>query len=229
MTLPKLGLQTQDLGYCAGFVALFSLFFVHELKLGDIPTWRALASGLSGVFFARKMTSYRHAWLPLLALLLAYPWEHSLAPTLDPILQLLTAWWAAPLTRLSGLPVTLEGGVDPVLALETVRVHVTSQCAGFQPIIATSSLGLIFAALVTDNNQKRIILTLSIPMMAYLVNVLRIVLSVHAANQWIDQEGAWELAHDVIDYACFGLFYVGLFCLAQMLQRPTSNTKSPAI
>ena len=71
MAAPKLGLQTQDLGYCAGFVALFCFFFGQELYLGDIPTWRALASGLAGVLFARKMTSNRHAWLPLLALLLA--------------------------------------------------------------------------------------------------------------------------------------------------------------
>lgn len=229
MVEARLGPIGRDLGYLFGFMTLYSLLFGAELALGDIPCWRGLASGLAAIIFARRITAPTQLWLPLLLLLLAWPWEHQLAPTLDPILQLLTAWWAAPLAQATGIEVALHGGVDPILAIEGLQIHVTAQCAGFQPIIATSSLGLIFAALVSPNNQKRVMLALSIPVLAYLVNVIRIVLSVHAASIWIDTAGAWDIAHDVIGYLCFGLFYVGLFSLAHILRAPTNTTKSAAI
>ncbi len=210
------------------FGCLFVSYFGEELSYADLPCWRALASGLAAVMLARRISSPRELWLPIIALLLAWPWEHQLSTHLDPTLQLLTAWWAAPITEWTGLPVNLEGGIDPVLAIEGVRVHVTAQCAGLEPILATSSLGLIFAALATSNNRQRALLALGIPVLAHLVNVVRIVLSVHAANLWIDQEGTWDIAHDIIGYLCFGLFYLALFALAHTLRPTTPSSKSPA-
>ena len=208
--------------FCTGFASLF----FHQLIAGDLPVWRGFASGLAAILMTRRAQAWQELWLPVVLLSLAWPWEHLLSAHLNPLLQLLTAWWAAPLTELTGLAVELQGGVDPILAVEGVRVHVTAQCAGLDPILATSSLGLIFAALASSSNRQRLLLALSIPLLAYLVNVMRIVLSVHAANLWVEQPGAWELAHDLIGYLCFGLFYGALFALARSL-RTTATANNP--
>lgn len=167
---------------------------------------------------------------PLLVLLaaLAFPYEALLPPAVDTTLQLLTAQGAAALVTLSGLPVILQSHPPALLGPHELVVSVTALCAGAPTLFALGTLGILTAELAFDALGAQLLCMLMAPAFGLAGNVLRVALSTHAANWWSENALLWDLAHEVIGYACFGLCYAALFGCVRALRQFRPRATPPA-
>lgn len=178
---------------CATFLALLLL------------AWRAAREG--------QLRGARVGRLAALAAL-AVPWENFCRAHADPLLQQGTAAVSALLVGLTGLPVQLisQSG-QPHLLTAHADVHVSNLCAGLTTLVTLTTLGLILAeAFLPDARHPWRFVALT-PLIGFGANVVRIVLSTHAANLWAHNADAWALAHAAIGYTTFACTYGALFAL----------------
>ncbi len=148
-----------------------------------------------------------------------YPFERDLGLGLDPLLQTLTAHFAAPLVNVTGLAVEVTSGAgDPVLVGTDLFVTVTALCAGSQTLLSLWTLGLIIAEVFLDRWDTRLIFVALTPLFGFIGNVMRVAVSTHAAQSWGNRAQTWDIAHDVIGYGAFAGTYLLLILAVRMLR-----------
>ena len=184
------------------------------------------AANLMGLHGAQRL-----ARQPLLVPLAAagFPFEAVLPPPVDTLLQRLTAEAAAWLVNASGLPVTLQIDPPALLGPRDLVVSVTALCAGAATLFALTTLGMLLAELAFEPLAAKLLCVLMTPAFGLAGNVLRVALSTHAANWWAEDALAWNLAHDGIGYATFGLTYLALFACVRALRQWRPRARLPAI
>ena len=203
---------------------LMVLIITGLFPLLPFPTPMGITSLILGFFCIAALKCTRRSFAqfnPILLFLLislSYPLEGSYSPLIDPYLQFSTTFYAAPLVTWTGFPVEIADIGGPLLYGNELTVHVTPLCAGLQPFTNLVVLGIILALFFLEGRFEQLLFCLLTPVVGFIMNTLRIVISTHAANKLIGNGGNWDLAHDVIGYTSFLITYLCLFLIARKLQ-----------
>ena len=167
---------------------------------------------------------FNNILFPILTLL-TFPWEIWLDAPCNPVLGQITATSAALLVNLSGLAVDVIQMHVPTLTTDNLQLHVTPLCAGVGPLLSFSTLGVALGILFLDSPKQQKWLALITPIAGMIGNILRVAISTHAANIWLDRHPwAWEVAHDLIGYLCFAFIYALLWFFLKNLKNAESKT-----
>ena len=137
----------------------------------------------------------------------------------------LTAIGAALLVNLSGLSVEVTQMHVPTLTTDNLQLHVTPLCAGVGPLLSFSTLGAALGILFLENSRQQKWLVVITPVAGLIGNILRVAISTHAANIWLDRHPwAWDVAHDLIGYLCFAVIYGAIWFFLRNLKNNESKT-----
>lgn len=212
------------LAYCIGWIVLFW----PELSVLEFGALRGfLALALGALAFQRRKT--RSILLPIL-LTLSIPWEIYLGDLCNAFLGQLTAAAAAPLVRATGLAVEVVQLHVPTLIANNLQLHVTPLCAGIGPLLSFCTLGLALGLLFLDDPRQQKWLAIITPIAGLLGNILRVALSTHAANIWLDRHPwAWDVAHDLIGYLCFAAIYLAIWVFLKNVKNKDKSNIAPSI
>jgi len=155
-----------------------------------------------------------------LLLFLSLPCVHTWAKGANPYLIKATVFTATPLVDATGLKAHVGEATNslPNIIAGDLTMNVVPACAGSQIYLSLLAIGSMLAGFFISSRRKQMGLILLCPCIVFTTNTLRIVLSTHAANRWLENQLDWEAAHDIISYLCFGLTYV-LLCWVVFKQR----------
>ena len=166
----------------------------------------ALAWTVNGNAWARR---HRFA---LLFCLLATPVGEFLVP---PLMEL-TATITVALVRLCGIPVLRDG---MQLTMASGEFVVAEACSGIRYLIATVTLGLLFAHLTYRSRNRKLWFLLAAVLTPLLANGLRAWLMVMIAH-FTDLQYAAGFDHLVYGWLFFGVVIVALFYVGSLFQEP---------
>ena len=207
------------LAYCGIWIVLFWPELL-SLELG--PLRGVLALACVGLAISRERQN--NLLVPVL-LILGLPWELWLDALCNPMLGELTAIGAALLVNLSGLSVEVTQMHVPTLTTDNLQLHVTPLCAGVGPLLSFSTLGAALGILFLENSRQQKWLVVITPVAGLIGNILRVAISTHAANIWLDRHPwAWDVAHDLIGYLCFAVIYAAIWFFLRNLKNNESKT-----
>lgn len=162
---------------------------------------------------------------PLLFLYLAVPMGEGLvAPMME-----FTATFTVKLLQLTGIPVYREG---LFFSLPSGNWSVVEACSGVRYLIASVTLGLLYAYLSYQKLSKRILFVIASFLVPVLANGLRaymIVMIGHLSGM----ELAVGVDHLIYGWVFFGLvmfilFWIGSYWRDTPVEKPSSNSVSPA-
>lgn len=165
---------------------------------------------ISGIWFLIGHASFRHLLFPLLFLFLAIPFGESFIP---PLMDL-TADFATLLLRLTGIPVFREGNF---LSLPTGNWSVVEACSGLRYLIASLTLGVLFAQMAFHRWSRRLLFLLAslvIPVVANGVRAYLIILIGHLSGMRL----AVGVDHLIYGWIFFGLVMYLLFWLGSLFR-----------
>ena len=126
--------------------------------------------------------------------------------------QQITAWLSANSFRLIGFPVFHE---NIIIMLPHISLEVVRGCSGINQIVALLALAIPLAYMTQKTMARKIILVLSAPIIAIIVNGMRVsMIGIYALyDEGADLHGPYEtFAATVIFY--FGFMFMILFSLA---------------
>jgi len=191
--------------------ALVDVLVVQQL--GVVAMLVAAAWALLGTPVTRALA------FPLGFLFLAVPMGRGL----EPPMMALTADWTVKLVRASGVPVYQEG---LFFYLPTGSWSVVEACSGVRYLIASVTLGLLYAWLTYRSAWRRGLFVLAAVIVPIIANVLRaygIVMLGHLSNM----ELATGVDHLIYGWIFFGVVMVLLFWIGSFWQEnPTAAVAS---
>jgi len=218
--------------------ARFNQLLLVSLIGGLLPTfiwnhsfqWSALGVGL----FIWAQTQlwgirFKHLHPVLLSMLatLIYPLESIWAPLCDRYIQFSSTVLAAKLVNWTEFPVEVGDIGGPLLIGGNIEVHVTSLCAGFNTLLSLFTLALILSLYFLKDPKTQLLLATLTPVISYTINIIRIAISTHAANQWLGLGNAWDVAHDYIGYSAFIINYMIVFRIVYLLRVAEDHQRNP--
>lgn len=211
------------LAYFAIWIVLYGSQLI-SLDLGALRGFLAFALG------ALALQRHKHkSFLFACLMLLTVPWETHLGDICNGFLGQLTAYAAAPLVNATGLSVQVIQLHVPTLATENLQLHVTPLCAGMGPLLSFSTLGVALGLLFLDDPFQQKWLAIITPLAGLLGNILRVAISTHAANIWLDRHPwAWDVAHDLVGYLCFVAIYAALWFFLKNVRNKESASIKPS-
>ena len=162
----------------------------------------------------------REVLFPLVFLMLAVPFGEFLVP---PLMQF-TADFTAALLHLTGIPVYREG---MQLALPTSVWSVEAACSGLRYLIASFTLGCLFAYLTYRSPWRRfgfIVLSVIVPILANGLRAFTIVLIGH----FISMKLATGIDHIIYGWLFFGLITFLLFWIGGYWREDDASDHSAA-
>jgi|MDSW01.1.fsa_nt_gb exosortase len=205
------------------YFGIWIVLFWSELLVLELGALRGLLA-LACMALALSRRRFKNILFPILTLL-TLPWEIWLDAPCNPVLGQITANSAAMLVNLSGLAVDVTQMHVPTLTTGNLQLHVTPLCAGVGPLLSFSTLGVALGILFLDNPKQQKWLALITPIAGMVGNILRVAISTHAANIWLDRHPwAWDVAHDLIGYLCFAFIYALLWFFLKNLKNTESKT-----
>jgi exosortase A len=160
------------------------------------------------------------AAFPLLFLLLAVPMGSELIPPL----MSLTAATTEIMVRASGVPLYREG---MYLYLPTGTWSVIAECSGVRYLIASFTLGLIYAYLTYNSFWRRLLFVLAsiaVPIVANSLRAYGVVMMGHLS----DMRLGVGVDHLVYGWGFFGLVMVILFWVGGFWQEEVVTTRKPS-
>ena len=160
-------------------------------------------------------------------LILSLPLELWLRDLCNPALGEFTAICASVLVNFTGLAVDVTQMHVPTLTTPTLQLHVTPLCAGIGPLLSFSTLGAALGLFFLDDPRQQKWLVIITPLAGLIGNILRVAISTHAANIWLDRHPwAWDVAHDLIGYLCFAMIYAAIWWFLKNLKTTETSTIS---
>lgn len=176
---PRVALGVLGLGLCTyliGRVAdterleLFSMIVVAAAVLLAIGGARAV----------------RCAWFPLLFLAFAIPLPPDIVLELTGPLKTAVSAVATQLLYWSGLPV---GRTGVVITVGQYQLLVVEACAGLQTMFTLEAMGLLYASLSNHGRRQSVLLGILVIPVAFLANVVRVVVLVLVTHHFGDAVG----------------------------------------
>ena len=161
-------------------------------------------------------------WLiPSLLGFIAFPWEYLLGPVLDVDLCVLTASYAEPVARWSGLKTFINMESSNIIMGEGYNLRVTPSCAGIQTFVALQTLSLVLAEILYSKNAIQALRFLGFVLVGgFIGNTIRIILSCHCAYWFAHNMTYWNISHHILGI----LTYVVVLSCAFYLQKLWSNS-----
>tara|TARA_R110001599_G_scaffold13969_2_gene61758 strand:+ start:22068 stop:23609 length:1542 start_codon:yes stop_codon:yes gene_type:complete len=207
-------------------------FWVVSLTFLGVPLWLAgwlvdvnlvqqlalVWIAVTGIWALLGTDSARRIAFPLCFLFLAVPMGEGLIP---PLMEL-TADSTEYLVRLSGIPVYREG---MYLTLPTGHWSVVEACSGVRYLIASFTLGLLYAYLSFRSPSRRIIFVMFAILVPVIANSLRaygIVMIGHLSGM----ELATGVDHLIYGWVFFGVVMLLLFWGGSFWQEAESITEA---
>lgn len=209
------------------YLAIWIVFYGPALISLDLG---ALRGFLAFVLGALALQRQKHKSILFACLmLLTIPWETHLGEVCNGFLGQVTAYAAAPLVNATGLSVQVIQMHVPTLATQNLQLHVTPLCAGIGPLLSFSTLGIALGLIFLDDPFQQKWLAIITPLAGLLGNILRVAISTHAANIWLDRHPwAWDVAHDLIGYLCFVAIYGALWFFLKNVRNKESASINPS-
>ncbi len=175
---------------------------------------------VSGIWVLVGTPLARAMAFPLGFLFLAVPMGEGLIP---PLMQF-TADSTEYLVRASGIPVYRE---DMYLTLPTGRWSVVEACSGVRYLIASFTLGLVFAYITYQSLWRRLLFVLAAIATPVLANSLR-AWGIVMIGHYSGMEMAVGVDHLIYGWAFFGVVILLLFWVGGIWQEPEPGTAVPA-
>ncbi|WP_027950118.1 exosortase A [Haliea salexigens] len=202
--------------YALLLVVLFGAIWLlaHMVDVRVLEQLAFVAILVSGIWAIIGNAMAARAAFPLLFLFLAVPMGAELIP---PLMNL-TATTTEYLVRASGVPLYREG---MYLYLPTGTWSVIAECSGVRYLIASFTLGLIYAYLTYSSLQRRLLFVIASIVVPILANSLRaygVVMMGHLS----DMRLGVGVDHLVYGWGFFGLVMVILFWAGGFWQEDTT-------
>jgi exosortase A len=185
-------------------------------QLSAVVSFIALISILIG-----NQLTWRYKF-PLAYLLFAVPMGENLIP----ILQEITAWFTVYLLKLTGMPVFSDG---LYIQIPSGLFEVAVACSGIRYLIASITVGTLFAYLTYNSTKKQIIFILFSILMPIVANGIR-AYGIVAIAHYSEMKYAKGFDHLIYGWLFFGLVIMFMFWVggkfADKEVLTTSETKS---
>ena len=201
-------------------VLLFTWFCAEVLSVEVVKQFAvvALMATLVWLFCGKEVAAV--LMFPLCYLFFAVPFGDFLIPTL----QDFTAAFAVKVLQLQSIPVYLEGRY---FHIPSGSFKVEEGCSGIRYLIASVSLGTLYAYLIYRSNVRRvlfIVFSVVVPILANAVRAYGIVMIAHLS----DYQMAVGVDHIIYGWIFFGviiglMFWVGHFFKDAIPSRPTAK------
>lgn len=157
----------------------------------------------------------RHLWFPMVFWMFSVPFGEFLVP----ILQELTADITVFLIQQTGIPVFRDG---LYIAIPGGLFEVAVACSGIRYLIASVTLGMLFAYLNYQSAKKRIIFMIFAFMLPLIANGIRaygIVMIAHLS----DMKYATGVDHLIYGWLFFGVVILIMFSVGQIWAEPAAK------
>jgi exosortase B len=172
---------------------------VARLQLLALPL---TVAGALALF--KGLAAVRLAWFPLFFVLFTLPMPHALVIALTAPLKTAVSVVAVKLLSWMGYPMARSG---VVMTIGQYQLLVTEACAGLQTMFTLEAMGLLYTSLMNHASPWRNgLLALLVVPVAFLANVVRVVLLSLVTYHWGDDAGQGFLH----GFAGLVLFMVGL-------------------
>ncbi|EAR21269.1 exosortase A [Nitrococcus mobilis] len=199
-------------------VALGFVWILGELATVElVQQYAVVAMLITSVWLVAGPRLVRACGFPLFFLLLAVPFGYFLVPSL----MQFTADWAITLVRLSGVPVYREG---LTFTLPTGTWSVIEACSGLRYLIASFTLGCLYAYLIYRSWGRRALFVLASIVVPIIANGLRaylIVMIGHLSSMRL----ATGIDHIIYGWVFFGMVMLILFWIGGFWREDTADTK----
>ena len=211
---------TENIGrhsYLSVLLVVFSIIiYLISLQL-QIPTITSLATVmtiLSILVYLSGVKSLKKLITPIILLVIIIPIPNQIYSMLTLPLQLKASQASELIIRLLNVPVLREGNV---IDIPGKSFQVVEACSGMRSIITLVTLSLIIAYFtLTKNISKLLLLASSIPV-AFLVNIIRVVVMVLAFH-FFKMDLTSGTVHSIMGIVIFGIALLILFMLTRILE-----------
>jgi len=201
----------------AGLFGLATIWLVGRLLSISVVEQGALVAAIPTLAWAVNGNAWaRRNRFALLFCLLATPVGEFLVP---PLMEL-TATITVALVRLCGIPVLRDG---MQLTMASGDFVVAEACSGIRYLIATVTLGLLFAHLTYRSLNRKLWFMLAAVLMPLVANGLRAWMMVMIAH-FTDLQYATGFDHLVYGWLFFGIVIVVLFFVGSLFQESGASS-----
>ena len=200
---------------------MYVLFYIGHIAF--VSRLMLILSLISLAWYYFGLRLVKIILFPLLFLFFMVPIPVSLINHITLPMKTFATNMAVPMIQMFNIPLVQEGNI---IHLTTCTLEVAEACSGIRSLVSMLMLGVLFAYMTKDNNVKKIILVLFSPIIAIMVNVIRITGTGILAN-FFGEKVARGYVHDVSGYLVFILGFSILFLLFILLNRK-SKLNEPA-
>jgi len=183
-----------------------SLFVWLFSYAADINVLGQLSAVVSLICLIWLMVGNKVAWrykFPLAYLLFAVPMGENLIPWLQDV----TAWFTVAFLKLNGIPVYVDG---LYIQIPTGLFEVAVACSGIRYLIASVTIGTLFASLTYTSTKKQVIFILFSILMPVVANGIR-AYGIVAIAYYSDMEYATGVDHLIYGWLFFGVIIMLMF------------------
>jgi len=202
---------------CLPLLIFSSLIYLLTLQM-QIPTAIALAMVLtlfSCLLYLYGFVSFRKLATPLILLLVIIPIPNQVYSTITLPLQLKVTQLSSLILQVLQIPTMREGNI---IHIPTKTFQVVEACSGLRSMITLLTLSLIMGYFMLHSFLARLILlVMSVPV-AFIVNVVRVVLMV-TGYHFFRIDLLQGMRHNLLGLAVFSLALVILFAVEKTLER----------
>ena len=184
----------------------------HTVDVNVVQQLALVGILITGIWALIGTALARQLMFPLGFLLLAVPMGEDLVP---PMMEL-TADTTEALVRLSGIPVYREG---MYLTLPTGHWSVVEACSGIRYLIASFTLGLVYAYLTYQSLWRRLAFVLAAILLPIVANSLR-AYGIVMIGHFSGMELAVGVDHLIYGWVFFGVVMLLLFWVGSIWQEP---------
>ena len=197
-------------------VAFSIISYLISLQL-QIPTITSLATVmtiLSILIYLTGTKSLKKLITPIILLVIIIPIPNQIYSMLTLPMQLKASQASEIIISLFNVPILREGNV---INIPEKSFQVVEACSGMRSIITLMTLSLTMAYFtLTKNISKSLLLTSSIPI-AFLVNIIRVVVMVLAFH-FFKMDLTAGTIHTIMGLVIFGIALLILFMLTRILE-----------
>jgi exosortase B len=190
---------------------------VYQLDIGSqVP----VLLGVIGLMLGRN--GIRRLWLPVMLLIFLVPVPGSI---LDQVLLPLKEWVSSIVDNVlhaAGYPIARSG---VVITIGAYSLLIADACSGLNSMVALSGIGLMYVHVAGHGRRwMKIALLLSILPIAFIANIIRVLLLVLITYYQGDTAG--RAFHDQAAFLEIGLAFGGFFLLDHLIERLNRQFKT---
>ena len=155
----------------------------------------------------------KRLWFPIFFLLFLVPIPGSVMDSVLLPLKQTVSWIVDEILHLAGYPISRNG---VVLMIGAYQLLIADACSGLNSMVALSGIGLLYVYLVGSGNKITMtILLLSVLPVAFVANVVRVLILVLVTYHFGDEAG--QKFHDSAGYLEIGMAFGAFFLLDSLL------------